>query len=268
MSESLKLYKYRSWDNEYHRNLLTKNEVFMASPDSFNDPFDCRIPVNYLALDTEEKQKEFVHKRLRELEPHLHPLSLEFLSKEREGIRRMSNIEQHQRDSEILRFSEEDKRTGILCLTKRWDSILMWSHYGDFHQGISVGFHESAINSDQLFGMGGPVNYTNDFPMLNPLVKPSEEEFMESVYNRTFLKAKDWEYEEEYRLKIFRDYPLSKSDRVITLPDDCFTEINLGLKFPADKVDEVCDIAKEKNIPVFQVKKVPFKFELDREQIQ
>ncbi len=49
------VYKYRCWSNTFHKNLLTKNEVFLSSPSVFNDPFDCRIPKNYLLLDNDEK---------------------------------------------------------------------------------------------------------------------------------------------------------------------------------------------------------------------
>ena len=50
-----KVYKYREWRNGSHKNLLLYNELYLASPKDFNDPFDCRIPPNYIDLTKKEK---------------------------------------------------------------------------------------------------------------------------------------------------------------------------------------------------------------------
>ena len=55
------IYKYRSWNKEFHRNILLKNEVYMSSPNDFNDPFDCRIPKNHFLIDTPEKIEKYVN---------------------------------------------------------------------------------------------------------------------------------------------------------------------------------------------------------------
>ena len=47
---------------------------------------------------------------------------------------------------------------GILCLSEVRDSILMWGHYTDSHQGFVIGFDSdqpffSNRRSDNAFGM-------------------------------------------------------------------------------------------------------------------
>ena len=67
-----KIYKYRSWQNSCHKNLLLYNELYFASPKDFNDPFDCRIPPNYLDLSEEEREQyfnDFIKDRLDENQP-------------------------------------------------------------------------------------------------------------------------------------------------------------------------------------------------------
>jgi len=54
-----KVYKYRSWKNACHKNLLLYNELYFASPKDFNDPFDCRIPSHYVDLTEEEREQYF-----------------------------------------------------------------------------------------------------------------------------------------------------------------------------------------------------------------
>lgn len=57
------VYKYRDWNNPFHKNILLHNEIYLASPKDFNDPFDCRIPMNFqnmseIKMTHEEKQAE------------------------------------------------------------------------------------------------------------------------------------------------------------------------------------------------------------------
>lgn len=40
MEENKIVYKYRNISNEFHRNALLKNELYLSSPGDFNDPFD------------------------------------------------------------------------------------------------------------------------------------------------------------------------------------------------------------------------------------
>lgn len=37
------LYKYRTWKEENHKDLLRKGVVYFAAPDSFEDTFDCNL---------------------------------------------------------------------------------------------------------------------------------------------------------------------------------------------------------------------------------
>lgn len=42
-----KLYKYRNWNDEYQKRILTENEIYLASANQFNDPFDASYPFRY-----------------------------------------------------------------------------------------------------------------------------------------------------------------------------------------------------------------------------
>ena len=52
------LLKYRDWNNEYHRNLLTKQEIYFAKPSEFNDPFDGNIPIRWDLLTYDDCVKQ------------------------------------------------------------------------------------------------------------------------------------------------------------------------------------------------------------------
>tara|TARA_B110000967_G_C18638587_1_gene437318 strand:+ start:418 stop:687 length:270 start_codon:yes stop_codon:yes gene_type:complete len=52
------LYKYRNWDDPYNKRFINEREVFMASPNQFEDKLDCKLPIRY-DLMTQEHAKIF-----------------------------------------------------------------------------------------------------------------------------------------------------------------------------------------------------------------
>ncbi len=50
----LKIYKYRTWTDSFHQEIISKQVVFMARPSSFKDPFDCKLPKRYDLLSGED----------------------------------------------------------------------------------------------------------------------------------------------------------------------------------------------------------------------
>ena len=116
-----------------------------------------------------------------------------------------------------------------------------------------------------LFGKGGPVAYTKDFPELNPL---EQEHTMQKSFKQTHNKAKDWEYEKEYRLtNLFFPYQPTNEQRVIQVPTEIIEEVNLGMNISQKNKEEIIKECLNKNIKVFQTEKIPFRFELTRKEI-
>ncbi len=259
------IYKYRNWTDKYHKKMLLQNEVYMSSPKDFNDPFDCRIPKNFYSLNTDEKIESFVDKMIGKHRQTLIENGKD-IDKLEENLRgRLQDLEAFQNESENLEFSEMDKHYGVLSLSARWDSILMWSHYGDYHKGYCIGFNEKKMRESNLFGSGGNVNYRTDFPDINPLIS---EDTMVKAFKQTHNKVEDWKYEEEYRLTklFFPDLP-KQEDRTIGVPEELIEEVNLGMKIADEHKAEIVAQCKKRNIPVYQLEKVPLKFELTRIQL-
>lgn len=48
------IYKYRDWKNDFHRKIILHQELFVPSPSTFNDPFDCKIPVAYELISSDK----------------------------------------------------------------------------------------------------------------------------------------------------------------------------------------------------------------------
>ena len=39
-----------------------------------------------------------------------------------------------------IRFRKPAPTRAILCFSRNWDNLLLWSHYGDSHTGVCLGF--------------------------------------------------------------------------------------------------------------------------------
>ncbi len=261
------VYKYRGWRDKNHRNVLMKNELYLSSPRDFNDPFDCRIPENFYLLDNAEKKAEYINGFMERntkamLEVGDNPKKqIEFLN-----YKLTEDIDEFQQRNEAMLYAGQDNHLGVLSLSARWNSILMWSHYGDFHRGYCVGFYEEKLRESALFGRGGNVITPVDenFPKLDP----RDQNHMERAILQTHYKSKDWAYENEYRLTqlFYPDKPTEEARKRI-IGDDYFAEIIIGLQTSASDQEEILKIANEKKISVFKAIKIPFKFLIDKVQI-
>lgn len=258
------IYKYRSWNNPFHKKILTDGEVYLSSPQHFNDPFDFGIVQNFLTLDTPEKIERYVDEGMIKHREFLLRKGID-LEKDREfQLKRLQNLDAYQQEYEHLNSEAVNKSYGVLSLSARWDSILMWSHYADYHKGFNIGYNEAKMRESGLFGKGGPVMYSDEYPYLNVFDTHS----IESSFKQTHYKSEEWAYEEEYRLtKLFFPKPPTEEDRTVKVPFEFVEEINLGIKISDEDKSEIVKIADKMNIKVFQTQKIPFKFKLTRNQI-
>ena len=259
------IYKYRSWSNKYHKDILLKNQVYLSSPIEFNDPFDCKIPKNFLLINTPEKVEKYVNDVFERQNSYFVANGFDIENEKLEYTKSLENIQKFQKEREELEFPMIDNHYGVLCMSAKWNSILMWSHYGDYHKGFCIGFNEEKMRESGLFGKGGPVTYSKNFPVINPL--DNEERMIVSFY-QTHYKSVEWSYEEEYRFTnlMFPEKPTNEM-RIKVFAENCIEEINLGVNIDPSHKEEIIVEAKKRNIKIYQLIKIPFKFEFDRIEI-
>ena len=255
------VYKYRNWKDDFHKNILYKNQLHLTSPKDFNDPFDCCITENFLLLDDDIKIKEFVDQAINRQAKELVSQGRDL---EKERIELIKNFDVNEIQNKVLEDAPNERNMhGILSLSTRWNSVLMWSHYGDFHRGFCIGFDEKKLRESGKFGFWGYVKYDNEMPKIDP-----REYFnIESHFKKTYSKSIDWSYEKEYRL--MKNFYCDKDEcnRIITVRDDCFREIILGMDISGMDKEAIISIANKKGIKIFQATKISDKFELNRYEI-
>ncbi len=259
------LYKYKSWRSKRDEESLINNILYLTPPEKFNDPFDCRITSNFVSLSNREVKKYaelLVSKNADEI------LKLgEDLEYHKDYIlNKLKDRKKHQLDYDKQSFGNLNKHSGVVSLTERWDSILMWSHYADCHKGICIGFKEEYLRESRKFGLGGRVSYVDEMPSNNPIESILKANDIRSSIKVTHSKAKDWSYEKEYRMTKFL-FPEPLVDRSVILPNEAIEEVIIGLSSGEDDTKDIINICKMKNVPVYKIIRTPFSFVLKRERI-
>lgn len=261
------IYKYRAWES-YGKTVLENFELYLASPKDFNDPFDAKIPDNFIDLSDEELEKfvdNIVLKNASQKQiPTLSHSNPEWTKMMMQMLKHDPNWLQNiaiEKGSKAV-----DDLFGIISFSAKWDNILMWGHYGNNHAGYCIGFNEEKIRNSGFFGHGGLVMYPEDksFPKLNPLGNKDD-----NFYKKAFTKSFDWKYEEEYRLmRIFNPFVgKEEHERIFNFEPNIIDEVILGMKMEDDKRTEIKEICSENKIPLFEIVSVPFKFQLDKRPI-
>lgn len=199
------LYKYCAYNTNSLAILINKR-IWAAKPESFNDPFDCRIKFTPPAINSDAFSNYL--KRTG-----------------RSTGNRKSDYEIFIKG--LQEFIEKDiSKFGVFSMSQINNNILMWSHYANQHKGFCIGF---VRKNDNLLGdinKTQPVQYNCNYPEVVPLDESGN--YNHSIFTKMlFTKAKNWEYEKEWRLVY------DEGDKEEPLPADISTLI-FGLKMPEE----------------------------------
>ncbi len=140
-------------------------------------------------------------------------------------------------DAVITHFRQT---AAILCFSRNWDNLLLWSHYGASHTGVCLGF-------DIPDGSLGP-NYDTDVlyqPNLLQILRPEDVTF--DLANRLLrTKHESWSYEQEVRMFVgLNDPPDAKGLRWIEFGTNLvLKEIIIGAQCHPKVSKEVEDAVK------------------------
>jgi hypothetical protein len=145
------LYKYLA---ESRPDVLSRLTIRFTQPSSLNDPFDCRPP----AYVTFTERNACL--------PTLTIGSLSLKGLLLPGVIGTLFFSQIAGDSEEMQWTpgtllevslsggfvaqDATQDLGVLCLSERWDSLLMWSHYSNSHKGFVIGLR----TEHDFFGSG------------------------------------------------------------------------------------------------------------------
>lgn len=274
------LFRYRSC-NDDSISAFEEDKIFLVIPELFNDPYDCLPFINksYIidnlsfAVD-KNRLKNYIQNIKREDKIIAVSLFKNILSEEeyRNFIKNFdmseAEIEKfvlkngrnlsekiNELDIAINNLIEEFKELHyISCFSERNDSILMWSHYANKHEGFVLKY-----DWESLVSQGGvilaPVLYDNsrmnitDFVIYNLFSRYLQNPDELALVKSQLYKSKDWEYEKEWRMICRRNSKKqSKSKSIKRTPK----AIYYGEKISEENRNKLHKIAQQKGIDEYQ----------------
>lgn len=246
------LFKYCSFARAI--DILRTERIRLTQPSDFNDPFEIHpefqlmskedIAELPLALDEEGNAIPGTHQ--------LTPAALErIFSAILPQLAKMAPDQQQTPgamfaiDNNTVGRSYYDANFGVLSLTETPDNLLMWSHYGDSHKGVVLGFDESHpfFQGDEVVsGLSrlNKVEYSQKRPILSISTQNNPKVFLR--------KSVDWSYEREWRLI----RPLTEAASMISreglsplclfeIPHGAIKTVVTGSQITPNEYREICD---------------------------
>ena len=281
-----RIYKYRRDCCNSRRNLET-DTVWLSSPDSYNDPYDCSfrlsqddllVALENRILDTlvtggnlqgvTAEQIESAKRSRNPLKTIVGcirdsfsaggelKLKVEFSSTRTPGVVKdtIDRVQQLRKLTKACSFSEIN------------NSLLMWGHYADNHRGFCLEYNLEGLGADhRLRETLYPVVYTNQLYDLTrwalTLADRDTGRFNDEILILCVIyKCDEWKYEREWRMV-----------RVSSTVENCLVptpaRVFLGSKMEAANVKDLRAICSYKGIEVWQMRLAEHKFELLPERL-
>lgn len=233
-----KVFKYYGL-NTNSINALTETNLFATHPFQFNDSIDSSELLLDFTNISIERYISFFERMLHESEFNKHNWQKNYYEDKTDnfnGIRRFV-------------YANFSRNYGMISLTTQPFNILMWSHYTN-ETGFVIEFDtdkllsEIKINKDINNYCFRPVQYLSDVQQIDTFHENFTTPDIPLLYITT-IKRKEWEYEDEWRLSIYKNsmdipfqklYPamdkyVGKDNRFFKYTSSSINSINLGKHF-------------------------------------
>jgi len=283
-------YRYKAF-NTLTIESLCNDEIYFANPSSFNDPLDCSFTIKCDSEDINEIRQlySFLFRRRRNSEillslknakinneqmreSAIKEADIEVLKKLEEFAYFATDTENYhqltkkQAEKHILQsqIKEEIKKhysRGVACFSSVYTCPVLWSHYGNQHEGICIGYstNRNPIPIMQTVTYGGSRSI-NMSTLINAFLHNDAKAQSDLDQDILLRKAKEWKYEKESRLiglHGIQDSPLSLS------------EITFGLRC-SDVVKHIIMKvlnSRDQKVNYYQIQTKPNSYSLNRVKI-
>jgi hypothetical protein len=235
-------YKYRPIDG-FSESWILNNEVFFAPSKLFNDPFDCKA--RFRGPPSESALKAFLlrNPRLQQASPS----EREQLVNKRIAAPGFVDL---CRRAGVSTYQSLASEYGVLSLSSKRNSILMFAHYGHSHAGYCLEYRNG---QDRLFSWVRQVQYEEEYPRVDVFEDPDA-----AVTTGMRTKAKCWDYESEWRV-------FMKPPGVYQCPEHLLTGIIFGCNIVAEERERLIAMNSKRKLPakLYQTTPKPDQFGLD-----
>lgn len=243
------LFKYRGVKRATQ--ILTDLSFRFSSPASFNDPFDC-------SLD------EVPHYKSSEIKSWLKSVfssaTFSKISSQFPGLNYRAALNPIQQDKRILTEWVRDAKEnainsrGVLALSKRFDEILLWSHYAESQAGVAI---ELELRKDpSFFLMPRNMDYEDVYTPTNYIA----DDF-ETIDKVLRTKSSHWKYEDEVRI-----YKKDTANKDVKINPKAIKSVYFGIKAndaAMQNIMAICQNPNLKHVKFFKGEKVYGQFKIN-----
>lgn len=274
--------------------VLAERSVRFSDPRGFNDPFDLQIDLRFGFSGTEFEDafaKEMVRVAFSPTVPnldaarpmHLWVLALREQARAAPGSERQMELaarlaaKEHRGNFEdVVRrenglWHEWLAGIRVFCASEVNDSLLMWSHYAESHNGGVLALR-AIPRLDTFLLSAEPVRYQDNLPVLTTLeewvkratAQPAEKAFEHYV----LVKSASWEYEKEWRSLATADAPTNPY-RYSELAPEELEAVYLGCRMSSTDREDAVRLVR-KNFPetrIYQARKSDVQFAIEFQEI-
>ncbi len=285
-----KIYRYRSF-SKYTVDSLCMDQLYFANPNSFNDPMDCQPTIESDSDNIELRAilSELIKNRveaetlstlksakinIQNSNKYASDLATKNVNDELARISYYATNPEYEEQGtsteeaenwlllcEIRREILNKYNKGVCCFSSTYKSSLLWSHYGEQHQGLCIGY---SLNRNPVPRLH-KVIYNDDRVLNTSLIAlatlGSDSNAKKQLDDCVLLrKATPWKYEDEWR--IFDSVGLNDSPLAMT-------DITFGLRCPSSIVHTVINALKDRDdgIEFYQMRQISGSYKLRREPV-
>lgn len=225
--------KYKVINSKRERSLdiLRTKSIWFASPDNFNDPYDCAPVFNFDG--TAGQIRKFLCSEYIRRYPGL--------TRNQRKIKARNDYTAFSKSKDyLLDLSKKEQRylmpiLAVLSLSSLPDIFLMWSHYANNHKGICYRFN----TTKSFFQCAERVDYSDERPAITPF---QNDQF--KTRKSLLTKALFWAYENEWRVIGHPGAPeeIPQKPGLASFPAGTLDGVIFGAETSASDRRDICEI--------------------------
>jgi hypothetical protein len=267
---------------------LCRDTLYFAHPGTFNDPLDCKPTIecdsnieelrNLLTFLIQQRVSTEVHRTLKKVgirderaTAHANKSAQFKASDELASIAYHATNPDHGIEvnaAEIWLIGQAIERElkkhyerGVCCFSTTYSNPLLWSHYGDQHKGICIGYslERTPRPQPQKIVYGGS-RFIKTSTLIQAFLDKDQKAMDDLDRDILLRKANGWKYEREWRLvgkQGMQDSPL------------LLKEITFGLRCTTPVIHSIVQAlsGREKAIDFYEMHEVRGKYCLRRRRV-
>lgn len=250
-----------SGDSNRYLDLLTNKQLWVTAPQYFNDPFDCAINIDFGS----SSYQVFLDKLYGFFNKESGDKFLEKLKRDEAGYKAFLEFISYDYKKRAQEFVD---RIFVSCFSEvsNLKSLRMWGHYANSHRGFCLEYstyeiykYESSEPFKNNFIEFLPVCYSDKY-ILHDKGEKSSYGAREFISTYAYVKAREWEYEKEWRLAIFSDK--NKGQKGFIIPFLTPVRVYLGCKIEDKLKADLLQKCKLMGITAYQAYMEPNSYNL------